>query len=183
MKVGTYKSFAEPYSEAVKARIAGIEAQEYTRMGFAIRHLTHLLGEIEAKTRVLITLSDGRPEDYGGYKGKYGIDLREDKMAAQRLKEAAEKAKIELSQVQQTQINLPFITATADGPLHLDETLSRAKFQEMTADLIERCRVAAHPPLQRIVVDSVQLALGAVVQRHRFRFWRRCPLYLLLEPV
>jgi molecular chaperone DnaK len=63
-------------------------------------------------------------------------------MAVQRLKEAAEKAKIELSQTQQTQINLPFITATAEGPLHLDESLQRAKFQEMTADLVERCRVA-----------------------------------------
>ena len=61
-----------------------------------------------------------------------------DKMALQRLKEAAEKAKIELSPVQQTQINLPFITATAEGPLHLDEQLTRAKFQELTADLLER---------------------------------------------
>jgi molecular chaperone DnaK len=58
----------------------------------------------------------------------------------QRLKEAAEKAKIELSQVQQSQINLPFITATPEGPLHLDEQLSRAKFQELTADLLERCK-------------------------------------------
>ena len=58
----------------------------------------------------------------------------------QRLKEAAEKAKIELSQVQQTQINLPFITATDAGPLHLDEQLTRAKFQELTADLLERCQ-------------------------------------------
>src|SRR5437870_10125567 len=70
-----------------------------------------------------------------------GVDLSKDNMALQRLKEAAEKAKIELSQVQQTQINLPFITATADGPLHLDEQLSRAKFQEMTADLLDRCKV------------------------------------------
>jgi molecular chaperone DnaK len=71
-------------------------------------------------------------------------------MAAQRLKEAAEKAKIELSQVQQTQINLPFITATAEGPLHLDENLTRAKFQEMTADLIERCRV----PFEQALKDA-----------------------------
>ncbi|MDH4144326.1 MAG: molecular chaperone DnaK [Acidimicrobiia bacterium] len=74
------------------------------------------------------------------FKGDHGVDLSGDKMAGQRLKEAAEKAKIELSQVQQTQINLPFITATAEGPLHLDYTLSRAKFQELTADLLERCR-------------------------------------------
>ncbi len=74
------------------------------------------------------------------FKGAHGVDLAVDKMAVQRLKEAAEKAKIELSQVQQTQINLPFITATSEGPLHLDETLSRAKFQELTADLLERCK-------------------------------------------
>src|SRR3954463_5124618 len=71
-------------------------------------------------------------------------------MAGQRLKEAAEKAKIELSQVQQTQINLPFITATAEGPLHLDESLTRAKFQEMTADLIERCRI----PFEQALKDA-----------------------------
>ena len=76
------------------------------------------------------------------FKAAHGVDLSQDRMAMQRLKEAAEKAKIELSQTQQTQINLPFITATADGPLHLDESLSRSKFQEMTADLVERCRVA-----------------------------------------
>ena len=76
------------------------------------------------------------------FKAAHNIDLSQDRMAMQRLKEAAEKAKIELSQTQQTQINLPFITATAEGPLHLDESLSRSKFQEMTADLIERCRVA-----------------------------------------
>jgi molecular chaperone DnaK len=76
------------------------------------------------------------------FKGDHGVDLGNDKMAMQRLKEAAEKAKIELSQVPQTQINLPFITATDAGPLHLDYSLSRAKFQEMTADLIQRCKVA-----------------------------------------
>ncbi|MEN9793023.1 MAG: chaperone protein DnaK [Actinomycetota bacterium] len=76
------------------------------------------------------------------FKAAHGVDLSQDRMAMQRLKEAAEKAKIELSQTQQTQINLPFITATAEGPLHLDESLSRSKFQEMTADLVERCRVA-----------------------------------------
>ena len=76
------------------------------------------------------------------FKGDHGVDLGNDKMAMQRLKESAEKAKIELSQVAQTQINLPFITATDAGPLHLDYSLSRAKFQEMTADLIQRCKVA-----------------------------------------
>ncbi|MEJ7845299.1 MAG: molecular chaperone DnaK [Acidimicrobiales bacterium] len=76
------------------------------------------------------------------FKSAHGVDLGKDNMAVQRLKEAAEKAKIELSQTQQTQINLPFITATPDGPLHLDESLSRSRFQEMTADLLARCRVA-----------------------------------------
>jgi len=84
------------------------------------------------------------------FKAAHGVDLAADRMATQRLKEAAEKAKIELSQVQQTQINLPFITATADGPLHLDETLTRSKFQEMTADLIERCRI----PFEHALKDA-----------------------------
>jgi len=84
------------------------------------------------------------------FKSAHGVDLAADRMATQRLKEAAEKAKIELSQVAQTQINLPFITATADGPLHLDESLSRAKFQEMTADLIERCRI----PFEQALKDA-----------------------------
>jgi molecular chaperone DnaK len=84
------------------------------------------------------------------FKSAHGIDLANDRMATQRLKEAAEKAKIELSQVQQTQINLPFITATPEGPLHLDETLTRAKFQEMTADLIERCRI----PFEQAIKDA-----------------------------
>jgi molecular chaperone DnaK len=84
------------------------------------------------------------------FKSAHGIDLSQDRMAVQRLKEAAEKAKIELSQVQQTQINLPFITATPDGPLHLDESLTRAKFQEMTADLLERCR----SPFEQAISDA-----------------------------
>ena len=84
------------------------------------------------------------------FKTAHGVDLAADRMATQRLKEAAEKAKIELSQVQQTQINLPFITATPDGPLHLDETLTRAKFQELTADLLERCRI----PFEQAIKDA-----------------------------
>lgn len=72
------------------------------------------------------------------FKKENGIDLRSDKMAAQRLKEAAEKAKIELSGVTSTAINLPFITADATGPKHLDTTLTRAKFDELTADLVEK---------------------------------------------
>ena len=84
------------------------------------------------------------------FKNSNGVDLSQDNMAMQRLKEAAEKAKIELSQVQQTQINLPFITATDAGPLHLDESLSRAKFQEMTADLLDRCR----KPFEQAIKDA-----------------------------
>ena len=84
------------------------------------------------------------------FKAAHGVDLSKDRMAIQRLKEAAEKAKIELSQVPQTQINLPFITATENGPLHLDESLSRAKFQEMTADLLERCR----KPFEQAITDA-----------------------------
>jgi molecular chaperone DnaK len=74
------------------------------------------------------------------FKDTEGVDLSVDKMAAQRLKEGAEKAKIELSTVQETQVNLPFITATSDGPKHLDLKLTRAKFNELTADLVEQCR-------------------------------------------
>ncbi len=74
------------------------------------------------------------------FKNTEGVDLSQDKMAMQRLKEAAEKAKIELSSVQDTQINLPFITATSEGPKHLDLKLTRAKFNELTADLVESVR-------------------------------------------
>jgi molecular chaperone DnaK len=84
------------------------------------------------------------------FKSKEGVDLSADKMAVQRLKEAAEKAKIELSSTQSTQINLPFITATSEGPKHLDETLSRAKFQELTADLLERCK----GPFEQAIQDA-----------------------------
>jgi molecular chaperone DnaK len=75
-----------------------------------------------------------------------GIDLSQDKMAAQRLKEAAEKAKIELSSMTQTQINLPFITADASGPKHLDLTLTRQKFNELTSDLVQRTMDPTHKP-------------------------------------
>jgi molecular chaperone DnaK len=74
------------------------------------------------------------------FKNTEGVDLSTDKMATQRLKEAAEKAKIELSSVQETTINLPFITATSEGPKHLDLKLTRSKFNELTADLVEACR-------------------------------------------
>jgi molecular chaperone DnaK len=84
------------------------------------------------------------------FKDTEGVDLSNDKMALQRLKEAAEKAKVELSAVQETNINLPFITATSDGPKHLDVKLTRSKFQEMTADLAEACR----GPFEQAVKDA-----------------------------
>jgi len=74
------------------------------------------------------------------FKNSHGVDLSKDRMALQRLKEAAEKAKIELSQVMETTINLPFITATAEGPLHLEMKLTRSEFERMTADLVESCK-------------------------------------------
>ncbi len=75
------------------------------------------------------------------FKDAHGVDLSNDKMAVQRLKDAAEKAKIELSQVTETTINLPFVTATAEGPLHMELKLSRAELERQTEDLVERCRV------------------------------------------
>jgi len=84
------------------------------------------------------------------FKGNHGVDLSKDKMALQRLKEAAEKAKKELSTTTEASINLPFITATAEGPLHLEETLSRSQFQKMTADLLERTKA----PFQAAIKDA-----------------------------
>src|ERR671937_141885 len=74
------------------------------------------------------------------FKNAHGVDLSKDRMALQRLKEAAEKAKIELSQVSEATINLPFVTATAEGPLHLEMKLTRSEFERMTQDLVDRCR-------------------------------------------
>ncbi|KAB1926777.1 molecular chaperone DnaK [Micromonospora sp. PSH03] len=84
------------------------------------------------------------------FRGEHGIDLAQDKMALQRLREAAEKAKIELSAATTTNINLPYITAGAAGPLHLDVTLSRAEFQRMTQDLLDRCK----GPFEQAVKDA-----------------------------
>jgi len=84
------------------------------------------------------------------FKNKEGVDLSKDNMALQRLKEAAEKAKVELSAVQETTINLPFVTATSEGPKHLDEKLTRAKFQELTADLVEACK----GPFEQAIKDA-----------------------------
>jgi len=84
------------------------------------------------------------------FKNANGIDLSKDKMARQRLQEAAERAKIELSAAQETQINLPYITAGADGPLHLDAKLTRSEFQRMTQDLLDRCRA----PFNAVIADA-----------------------------
>jgi len=84
------------------------------------------------------------------FKNAHGVDLSKDKMAMQRLQEAAEKAKIELSSSTQSSINLPYITASAEGPLHLDETLSRAQFESMTADLLKRTKA----PVEAVIKDA-----------------------------
>jgi molecular chaperone DnaK len=100
------------------------------------------------------------------FKDTEGVDLGADKMALQRLKEAAEKAKIELSSVQETTINLPFITATDTGPKHLDLKLTRAKFQELTSDLVDACRgpfdqAISDAGLDKAKIDHVVLVGGA----------------------
>ncbi|NJP50371.1 molecular chaperone DnaK [Streptomyces sp. SBST2-5] len=84
------------------------------------------------------------------FQSGHGVDLSKDKMALQRLREAAEKAKIELSSSTETSINLPYITASAEGPLHLDEKLTRAQFQQLTADLLERCKT----PFNNVIKDA-----------------------------
>jgi molecular chaperone DnaK len=100
------------------------------------------------------------------FKGQYGVDLAQDKMAVQRLREAAEKAKIELSSSSETTVNLPYITASAEGPLHLDEKLTRAQFQELTEDLLERCKKPFHQAVkdagvQLSAIDHVILVGGS----------------------
>jgi molecular chaperone DnaK len=91
------------------------------------------------------------------FKANEGIDLRQDKQALQRLTEAAEKAKIELSSATQSEINLPFITATPEGPKHLDLTLTRAKFEELASKLIDRCRVPVEQALKDAKLSSAEL--------------------------
>jgi molecular chaperone DnaK len=95
----------------------------------------------------------------GQFKNNNGIDLSKDKMAMQRLREAAEKAKIELSSSMQSSINLPYITAGADGPLHLEETITRAQFESMTADLLERTKA----PVQAVLKDA-GISIGEIDQ-------------------
>ena len=103
---------------------------------------THLGGD-DFDQRIIDWMADA-------FQKENGIDLRQDKMAAQRLKEAAEKAKIELSSAMQSNINLPFITADATGPKHLDMTLSRAQFDALTADLVERTMT----PVRKAMADA-----------------------------
>ncbi|HAA67301.1 MAG TPA: molecular chaperone DnaK [Acidimicrobiaceae bacterium] len=101
------------------------------------------LGGDDWDERVIDWLADS-------FKGDHGVDLKADAMALQRLKEAGEQAKKDLSSKQTTQINLPFITATDSGPLHLDYELSRSRFQEITSDLVERCRA----PFKQAIDDA-----------------------------
>jgi len=103
---------------------------------------THLGGD-DWDERIVNWLADE-------FRKQHGIDLRQDRQALQRLREAAERAKIELSSMVQTTINLPFITADATGPKHLDMVLTRAKFEELTADLVERCI----PPYRQAMSDA-----------------------------
>ncbi|WP_204140519.1 molecular chaperone DnaK [Halomicronema sp. CCY15110] len=119
---------------------------------------THLGGDDFDKKIV-----DSLAEDF---QRNEGIDLRKDKQALQRLTEAAEKAKIELSSAGQAEINLPFITATQDGPKHLETTLTRAKFEELVSDLIDRCRIPVEQSLKdaklnRENIDEVVLVGGS----------------------
>ncbi|KIZ04104.1 molecular chaperone DnaK [Monoraphidium neglectum] len=103
---------------------------------------THLGGD-DFDKRIVDCLADD-------FKRNEGIDLRKDRQALQRLTEAAEKAKIELSSLSQTSINLPFITATPEGPKHIDMQLTRAKFEEMCSDLLERCK----RPVEQALSDA-----------------------------
>ncbi|AUH41622.1 molecular chaperone DnaK [Streptomyces sp. CMB-StM0423] len=102
---------------------------------------------------------DQRVVDYlvKQFQNGHGVDLSKDKMALQRLREAAEKAKIELSSSSETSINLPYITASAEGPLHLDEKLTRAQFQQLTQDLLERCKTPFHN-----VIKDARIDLGEI---------------------
>ena len=102
---------------------------------------------------------DKKIVDYlaGEFQRSEGIDLRKDKQALQRLTEAAEKAKIDLSNLTQADINLPFITATQDGPKHLDTTLTRQKFEELCADLIDRCRIPVEAALRDSKLDKSKI--------------------------
>ncbi|MGW3866867.1 molecular chaperone DnaK, partial [Streptomyces sp. NPDC005047] len=111
---------------------------------------------------------DQRVVDYlvKQFQAGHGVDLSKDKMALQRLREAAEKAKIELSSSTETSINLPYITASAEGPLHLDEKLTRAQFQQLSADLLERCKTPFHnvikdAGIQLSEIDHVVLVGGS----------------------
>jgi len=103
---------------------------------------THLGGD-DFDKRIVDFLADD-------FKQNEGIDLRKDRQALQRLTEAAEKAKMELSSVAQTSISLPFITATADGPKHIESQLSRAKFESICSDLLDRCRI----PVEQALKDA-----------------------------
>ena len=117
-----------------------IEIEDGTFTVLATGGDTHLGGD-DFDQRIIDWMADA-------FQTENGIDLRKDKMAAQRLKEAAEKAKIELSSAMSSQINLPFITADATGPKHLDMTLTRAKFNELTADLVDRTMTPVRKALQ-----------------------------------
>ncbi|MEW5315741.1 MAG: hypothetical protein WDW38_007148 [Sanguina aurantia] len=111
---------------------------------------THLGGD-DFDKRIVDFLADD-------FKASEGIELRKDRQALQRLTEAAEKAKIELSSTAQTSINLPFITATAEGPKHIDTTMTRAKFEDICSDLLQRCRIPVEQALKdaKLSISEIQ---------------------------
>src|SRR2546429_6909898 len=110
---------------------------------------THLGGD-DFDERIVNWLADE-------FKKQQGIDLRQDRQALQRLTEAAEKAKIELSSRMETEVNLPFITADQNGPKHLEIKITRAKFEQLTADLSERCVAPFHAALKDAGLAAVEL--------------------------
>ena len=124
---------------------------------------THLGGD-DFDKRIVDFLADD-------FKANEGMDLRKDRQALQRLTEAAEKAKMELSSTPQTTISLPFITATADGPKHIEATLTRSKFEQICTDLLDRCRI----PVEQALKDAkLQLSeINEVCHGQRFICCRR----------
>ena len=161
----------EPTAAALAYGIDKDEAKEQKIMVFDLGGGTFDVSLLEISDGVFEVLATNGDTRLGGddfdqrlidwmadkFAAEHGIDLRKDKMVLQRLKDAAEKAKIELSGMTSTNINLPFITATAEGPLHFDVTLTRAEFDRLTADLVERAMI----PTKKALADA-GLSIGEI---------------------
>ncbi len=163
-------------NEPTSAALAyGLDKNEETLLVFDLGGGTFDVSVLEIGEGVFEVKSTAGDTDLGGddwdqaimdwlvksFKNDHGVDLSKDKMAVQRLKEDAEKAKIELSSVSETEINLPFITATSDGPLHLQKKLTRAEFRKITEDLLERTKA---PMLQAVKDAGISMSdIGHVV--------------------